>query len=150
MDNAIGTLSRFSYHIYFNILPQQNFKEIFSKLTHSPKYQNHALHDNILIWMPPLQVHIYIYIYIYKIHACIVRPNWAIHAAYRVFLKLRNKLSLNPVSIRILEVLKTRSRISKPTFIALMLLMVSLIRCQQKSHRCFSKRNQKSLANFSQ
>ena len=30
--------------------------------------------------------------------------------------KFRNKLSLNPIAIRILEVLKTRSRTSKPTF----------------------------------
>ena len=36
--------------------------------------------------------------------------------------KLRNILSLNPLSIRILQVLKTRSRISKPTFITLMVL----------------------------
>ena len=35
--------------------------------------------------------------------------------------KLRNILSLNPVSIRIMQVLQTRSRISKPTFIKLML-----------------------------
>ena len=33
--------------------------------------------------------------------------------------EIENKLSLNPVLIRILEVLKTRSRISKPTFITL-------------------------------
>ena len=87
--------------------------------------------------------------------------------------KLRNILSLNPVSVRILQFLKTRSRISKPTFITLMLLiykqrllittmallltsdegtiiMVSLIRCHQMIHRCYSKRNQKGLANFSQ
>ena len=37
--------------------------------------------------------------------------------------KLRNILSLNPVSVRILQFLKTRSRISKPTFITLMLLI---------------------------
>ena len=36
--------------------------------------------------------------------------------------KLRHKLSLNPIAIRILQVLKTRTRISKPTFITLMLL----------------------------
>ena len=37
--------------------------------------------------------------------------------------KLRNKLSLNSVSIRILQVLNIRSRISKPTFITLTLLI---------------------------
>ena len=48
-----------------------------------------------------------------------------IYTAWRVFLKLRNNCDTNwvtnwvsnPVSIRILEVLKTRSNISKPTFI---------------------------------
>ena len=87
--------------------------------------------------------------------------------------KLRNILSLNPDSVRILQFLKTRSRISKPTFITLMwliykqrllitamallltsdegtIIMVSLIRCHQMSHRCYSKRNQKGLADFSQ
>ena len=72
----------------------------------------------------------------------------AIHEEWRVFLKLRNKLSLSPVSIRILEVLKTRSRIFKPTAITMTLLIVSVIRCQQKSHPCYSKRNQKGLANL--
>ena len=28
-------------------MPQQNVKEIFSKLTHSPQCQNDVLHDNI-------------------------------------------------------------------------------------------------------
>ena len=37
----------------------------------------------------------------------------------RLWHKLRNKFSLNPVSVRILEVLKIRSRISTPTFITL-------------------------------
>ena len=64
----------------------------------------------------------------------------------QLWLKLRNKLSLNPVSIRILEVQKTRSRISKPTLMILMIdvceifAMVSLISCQQKSHRCYRAR----------
>ena len=64
----------------------------------------------------------------------------------QLWLKLRNKLSLNPVSIRILEVQKTRSRISKPTLMILMIdvseifAMVSLISCQQKSHCCYRAR----------
>ena len=37
----------------------------------------------------------------------------------RLWHKRRNKFSLNPVSVRILEVLKIRSRISPPTFITL-------------------------------
>ena len=88
VDNAIGTMSRFNYYIYFKILPQQHFKELFSKLTHSPKSQNDVLHDKILIWMLPLQVYIEVYV-------CIVRPNWAIHAVWKVFLKSRNNCDAN-------------------------------------------------------
>ena len=64
----------------------------------------------------------------------------------QLWLTLRNKLSLNPVSIRILEVPKTRSRISKPTLMILMIdvceifAMVSLISCQQKIHCCYRAR----------
>ena len=57
--------SQNSVIIYFKILPQQNFKQIFSKLTHSPKCQNDVLHDDKLIWMPPIQGYIYIGICLY-------------------------------------------------------------------------------------
>ena len=50
---------------YFNILPQQNFKGMFSKLTHSPKCQN-VLHDNTIMDVSPsLGVyHISIYMFV--------------------------------------------------------------------------------------
>ena len=109
MDNVVGTLWRFSCYIYIYLLTfchrktSINFFKI--KLTHSPKWQNDVLHDNILIWMPPLYSRyicmcIYIYIYIYNLKSlkqdvCIVRPNWGIHEAWRVFLKLRNNCDRN-------------------------------------------------------
>ena len=69
MDDATETLPSFSYYIYFKILPQQNFKQVFSKITHSRKCQNDVLQDNIFVWMPSLQVYIAIGTYI-------IRPNW--------------------------------------------------------------------------
>ena len=91
--------------------------------------------------------------YRYIIYIFIVRPNWGIHyqSSIRVFLKLRNNWDTDSETK---EVLKTRSKISKPIFITLScvecLLIVSLIRCQ-KSH-CYStvKKIERGLANFSQ
>ena len=68
--------------------------------------------------------------------------------------KLRNKLSLSPVSIRILEVLKIRSKNSKPTFINTEVAYISnvyynnddsLLISDEGHHdyHCYSKRNQK-------
>ena len=98
--------------------------------------------------------------YLY-IGICIVRPNYGIHQHGKCFSswelivtqtekQIESQSSFNKDS----RGPKTRSRIFKATFITLTcvkcLLMVFLIRCQQKSHCCYSKRNQKGLANFSQ
>ena len=59
--------------------------------------------------------------------------------ASAILTQIEKHLSLSPVSIRILEVLKIRSRIYKPIFITMTcvkyeLMMVFISRCQQKSH----------------
>ena len=101
--------------VYFNILSHQNFKEIFENLPTHQKWQNDVLHANMNMDVSPYRHIIYI---------CIVRPNWGIHhAAWKCVSQtekqLKHKLRLNPVSIRILKVLTTRSNISKPIFITL-------------------------------
>ena len=106
-------------------------------------FQNSRTHQNVnvmfcrtiyIIWIPTLQVFIHRYLY------CKIKLGYPYHLESvsqiekQLWHKLGNKLSLNPVSISILQVQKQRSRISKPTFITLAsakcVLMVSLIRCQ--------------------
>ena len=105
-------------------------------------FQNSPTHKNVkmMFYRTIYYYGCFSYRYIYRYLYCQTK------LGYRVFLKLRNnfdanrqtKLSLNPISISVLEVLKTRSRISKLTFITLTcgsvkcLLMVSLIRCQHR------------------
>ena len=131
-------------------MPQQNFKEIFSKLTHSPQCQNDVLQGNINMDDFPTGI-LYGHIFALKDQTGVSMQHEGVFSQIekQLWHKLEKKLSLNPASITILEVLKTRSRISKTHFSTLTwakcLPMVSLIRCQQMSHS-YSKRNQKGFS----
>lgn len=146
MYNAIGTLVTAKIQLlHFNTLPKQNFKEIFSKLTHLPKCQNDVWHDNAnMECLPYSCISLYCKAKLGGVgyHESSMRESVS-QIEKQLWHKLRNKLTVNSVSITILEVLQTRSRISMPTLKILTRIerlhaRVYLIRCQQKIQCCYS------------
>ena len=98
--------------LYFNILPLQNFKKIFSKVTHSPKMSKRCFTWQYEYGRLPCR---------YIIYICVRRTNWGIHdAAWECFsnwetivTQIEKKIETQSSFIKDLEVLKTETRISK-------------------------------------
>ena len=145
MYNAIGTLVTGKIQLlHFNTLPKQNVKEIFSKLTHLPKCQNDVWHDNAnMECLPYSCICLYCKAKLGGLgYHCSMRESISQQFVKQLWHKLRDKLTVNSVSITILEVLQTRSRISMPTFkiltrVECLHARVYLIRCQQRSQCCY-------------
>lgn len=109
MKETTGRLTKFSYIATFcwskfskgffskGALQHHSLKiSISQNFTKISKFEYYMA---IWIWMPPL-------LYRYIIYICVVRPNWNIYENVS-----------QSVSMKMLKVLKTRGRVSKPIFI---------------------------------
>ena len=137
VEEAIEKLSIFSCYICFNLFSKAVLQRSFSK-THPLTKLSKWCFTGPYINMDASHTGVYIGRYLYcktKLgYPCSMEGVFQIEK--QIWQKLKEKVSLNPVSISILEVLKTRSRISNRTFITLtcvkcmLMLWVSLIRFQ--------------------
>ena len=109
MKETTGRLTKFSYIATFcwskfskgffskGALQHHSLKiSISQNFTKISKFEYYMA---IWMWMPPL-------LYRYVIYICVVRPNWDIYENVS-----------QSVSMKMLKVLKTRGRVSKPIFI---------------------------------